>query len=126
MKMFYSIFFQLLCLEPVFIRNLPYSSYFSPTWNLGLLLGRVRSQYLVMLLSLCWITGGHTIHPPVKGMLPPAGAEPTPSRKSTSKDAELQVHVATLSKTVQEFIETEPWLLLTFFLCLDNQYTYLP
>ena len=25
----------------------------------------VRSQYLVRLLSQCWITGGHTIHPPI-------------------------------------------------------------
>ena len=30
----------------------------------------VTSQYLVRLLSQCWVTGGHTIHPPIKGLLP--------------------------------------------------------
>ena len=38
----------------------------------------VRSQYLVRLLFQCWITGGHTIHPPIEGLLPPTGIEPTP------------------------------------------------
>ena len=38
----------------------------------------VRSQYLVRLLSQCWITGGHTIHPPIEGLLPPTGNEPIP------------------------------------------------
>ena len=37
----------------------------------------VRSQYLVRLLSLCWITGGHTIHPLIEGLLPPTGVETT-------------------------------------------------
>ena len=30
----------------------------------------VRSKYIVRFLSLCWITGGHKIHPPIEGMLP--------------------------------------------------------
>ena len=30
----------------------------------------VRSQYLVRLLSQCWITGGRTIHPPIEGLTP--------------------------------------------------------
>ena len=37
----------------------------------------VKSQYLVRLLSYCWIAGGHTIHPPIKGLLPLTGIEPT-------------------------------------------------
>ena len=31
----------------------------------------IRSQYLFRLLSQCWITGGHTIHPLIEGILPP-------------------------------------------------------
>ena len=55
----------------------------------------VRSQYLVRLLSQCWITGGHTIHPPIEGLLPPTGTEPTLFRNSASKAAGLQVHATT-------------------------------
>ena len=44
---------------------------------------------------LCWITGGHTIHPPIEGLLPPTGTEPTPFRNSASKVAGLQVHATT-------------------------------
>ena len=55
----------------------------------------VRSQYLVRFLSQCWITGGHTIHPPIEGLLPPTGIEPTPFRNSASKVAGLQVHATT-------------------------------
>ena len=54
----------------------------------------VRSQYLVRLLSQCWITGGHTIHLPIER--PQAGIEPTPFRNSASKVAGLQVHATTL------------------------------
>ena len=50
----------------------------------------VRSQYLVRLLSQCWITGGHTIHPPIEGLLPPTGIEPTLFRSSALKVAGLQ------------------------------------
>ena len=57
----------------------------------------VRSQYLVRLLSQCWITGGHTIHPPIEGLLPPIGIEPTLFRNSASKVAGLQVHATTPS-----------------------------
>ena len=39
----------------------------------------VRPQYLVMFLSFCWITGGHTTHPLAEGLLFPAGIEPTPT-----------------------------------------------
>ena len=59
----------------------------------------VRSQYLVGLLSLCWITGGHTIYPPIEGLLPPTGIENTPFRNSPSKVAGLQVHATTTSLT---------------------------
>ena len=37
----------------------------------------VRSQYLVRPLSLFWVTGGHTIHPPMERLLPSAGTETT-------------------------------------------------
>ena len=52
----------------------------------------VSPQYLVRFLSLRWITGGHTIHPPVEGMLPQTGIEPAPFQSSTSKVARLQKH----------------------------------
>ena len=55
----------------------------------------VRSQYLVRLHSQCWITGGHTIHPPITGLLPPTGIGPTPFRNSASKVDGLQVHATT-------------------------------
>ena len=59
--------------EPVFLRII--------NSNLS-----VRSQYLVRLVSWCWITSGHTIHPLI---------EPTPFRNSASKVAGLQLHDAT-------------------------------
>ena len=52
----------------------------------------VRSQYLVRLLSFCWITGGHTIHPPIEGLLSPFGTEATPFQNSASNVVGLQVH----------------------------------
>ena len=39
-----------------------------------------------------WITVGHTIHPPIEGLLPPTGIEPTPFQNLASKVAGLQVH----------------------------------
>ena len=35
--------------------------------------------------SQCWIRGGHTIHQPIEGMLPPTGNKPTSFRNSASK-----------------------------------------
>ena len=55
----------------------------------------VRPQYLVRLLSLCWITGGYIIHPPIEGLLSPTGTESTPFRNSASNVAGLQVHNTT-------------------------------
>ena len=55
----------------------------------------VRSQYLVRLLSLVLDYGGHTIHPPIEGLLPPTGIEPTSFRNLASKVAGLQVHATT-------------------------------
>ena len=55
----------------------------------------VRSLYLVRLLSQCWITGGHTVHPPIERLLPPTCIEPTLFRNSASKVAGLQVHATT-------------------------------
>ena len=55
-----------------------------------------RSQYLVRFLSLYWITGGHTVHPPIEGLLPPTVMEPTTFRNLASKVSGLQVHATTL------------------------------
>ena len=51
-----------------------------------------------MLLTLCWITGGHTIYPPIEELLPLTGIEPTPFRYSVSNVADLQVHATTPGK----------------------------
>ena len=45
----------------------------------------VRCQYLVRFLSLCWITVGYTIHPPIEEQLPAIGIEPTPFENSASR-----------------------------------------
>ena len=60
-------------------------------------------QYLVRLLFKCWITGGHTIHPPIEGLLPPTGIEPTPFRNSASKVAGLQVPATTPGKEPKQY-----------------------
>ena len=39
-----------------------------------------------------WITGGHTILPPIEGLLPPTGVEPTLFQNSASEVAGIQVH----------------------------------
>ena len=44
---------------------------------------------------MCWITGGYTIHPPIEGLLPPTGIEPTPFQNSASKVAGLQCMAST-------------------------------
>ena len=41
-----------------------------------------RIQYLVRLLSSCWITGRHKIHQPIDRLLPLTGIEPTLFRNS--------------------------------------------
>ena len=46
-------------------------------------------QYSVRLLSLCWIKGGYSIHPPIQALLPLIGIGPTPFRNSASRVAEL-------------------------------------
>ena len=53
------------------------------------------SQYSVKFFSLCWITGGHTIHPTIEELLPPSDKGPTPFRNSTSKVAGLQMDATT-------------------------------
>ena len=86
----------------------------------------VRSQYLVRLLSLYWITVGHTIHSPIEGLLPPTGIEPTPFRNPASKVAGLQVH-ATIPRHYTQFKTTITFLWL---LSLDQKfyilYLYVP
>ena len=86
-------FFQLLYLESgyfIFYLQLTLRQLIQPDLESRFI---VRSQYLVRLLSQCWITGGHTIHPPIKGLLPSTGIEPTPFRNSASKVA--VVHATT-------------------------------
>ena len=55
----------------------------------------VKSQYLIWSL---YLTGGHTIQPPIEGLLPPTGVEPTQFWNSSSKEAVLQAHITTLDK----------------------------
>ena len=98
MQLFY---YYLLYLEPVFL-SVAYLTVANLA-RLGISVHcqvSVRSQCLVRLLSQCWITGGHTIHPPIEGLLPPTGIEPTPFRNSASKVAGLQVHATTLVVTL--------------------------
>ena len=52
-------------------------------------------QFFVKSLSLCWITGDHTIHPLIEGLLHATGFESTPFQNSASKAAESQVHTKT-------------------------------
>ena len=47
---------------------------------------------------MCLITGGHTIYPPIEGLLPTTRIEPTPFRNLTSKVAGSQVHATTPGK----------------------------
>ena len=56
-----------------------------------------RYQYSIRLLSLCWITGGHTVHPSIEGLLTPTGTELTLFRNSAPKVAGFQVHATILS-----------------------------
>ena len=55
----------------------------------------VRFQYLVSLLSLCWITGLYSVYRPIEGLLPATGIELTLFRNSVSKVPGLQVHATT-------------------------------
>ena len=50
---------------------------------------------MVRFLFLCWITGGHTVHPSIEGLLSPNGVEPTLFQHFTSKVAGLRVHATT-------------------------------
>ena len=64
-------FFQLLYLESGFL-SVAYLAVANLA-RLGISVhcqASVRSQCLVRLLSQCWITGGHTIHPSIEGLLP--------------------------------------------------------
>ena len=90
-------FFQLLYLESdCFIRSLTYSSQFSPTWNLGSLLGLsqvpVFSQASLLVLDYRWSQN----LPTYRRTATPAGIEPTSFRNLASKIAGLQVHATTL------------------------------
>ena len=44
---------------------------------------------------MCWTAGVHTIHPPLEGLLPSTGIEPTLFLDPASKVAGLQVHGTT-------------------------------
>ena len=67
----------------------------------------VRSLYLVRLLSQCWITSVHTIHPPIEGLLPPTSIVPTPFRNLAFKVALLQVSFWPIYDPKKIF----PWIL---------------
>ena len=64
------IFFSLLYLYSVFSDGLPCASYFSPSRITVRCNFLARSQYLVRILSLWWITGGHTVHQPFEWITP--------------------------------------------------------
>ena len=68
-----AFFFQLLYQGRVFYMQLTLRQLIQPDLESRFI---VRSQYLVRLLSQCWITGGHTIHPPVEGLLPQLVSNP--------------------------------------------------
>ena len=84
-------FFSLLYLYSGFSDGLPCASYFSPSRITVCCKFSARSQYLVRLLSLWWITGGHTVHQPPEWLLVQTGFEPTQFQVSVG----LQVHVTT-------------------------------
>lgn len=45
-------------------------------------ISQFRSQYVVRVLWLCWITSGDIIHPSIEGLLPPTAIKPTAFRNS--------------------------------------------
>ena len=55
------------------------------------------SQCLVRFISLCWITGGYTVHQPIEGLLRASGVKPTPFQNSAPITAGLQVRRTTSS-----------------------------
>ena len=83
-SIFYFLFVTLFRIG-FFIRSLPYGSQFGATWNLGSLLGLHLGPVFSQALSLYWIISGHTIQPPIEGLLLPTGIESTPFRNSASK-----------------------------------------
>ena len=50
---------------------------------------------------MCWITGGHIMHPPIEGVLPPTGIKPTVFEHSKFNIAGLQAHANTPRYHVQ-------------------------
>ena len=62
-------------------------------------------QCLVRFLSLCWITTGHTIHPPIEALLLLTGIEPTLFRNLASKVSELQIYATTPGFILQELFK---------------------
>ena len=44
---------------------------------------------------MCWITGGHIIHSPIEGLLPPTSTATTSLQNSASEAAGVQVHATT-------------------------------
>ena len=122
-KLFYKLSFTVLCLSVtlfrvgfVFFVFLFLAVAYLMVANLARLVIWVRcqvsfrSQYLVRLLSQRWVTGGHTIHPPIEGLLPPTGIEPTSFRNSASKVAGLQVHATTPGISLRYRANTRQWL----------------
>ena len=56
-----------------------------------------------------WITGGHTIHPPIEGLLPSTSTEPLPFYNSVPTLVVLQVYATATNpshevKTLQKYL----------------------
>ena len=92
------ILFSLLYLKLDVTDGLPCASYFSPSRITVRCNFLARSQYLVRILSLWWITGGHTVHQPLEWLLLQTGFEPTPFQISVA----LQVHA---TKPIKYFLK---------------------
>ena len=67
------------------------------------------SQYLVRRFSQCWITGGHTIHSPIEGLVPPTGIEPTSFQNLASKVAGLQTHATSSAGSKPLLLSSTFW-----------------
>ena len=81
-----------------------------------------------MFLSLCWIAGGHTIHPTIEGLLPITAPEPTVLQVRTPKELDyrcMPLHPAerkeVLYRTEQELSLKRSSKLHHAFLIIDDK-----
>ena len=59
------------------------------------ILSKLVFLHLTRFSFMCWIRGDLTIHPTIKGTLPPTDIKPTPFRHFAYKVAELQEDATT-------------------------------